>query len=95
MEITWLFSPGPCQPDRQAFLLRDGKSFHLKNKKGKSALINCFIKREFPFEIQLFFMLCVFLLKLLYPSLGVKHFLLAGKEGVTFGTNINVYGILC
>ncbi len=37
---------------------------------------------------------CVFLFKLFNPSFSIHQFLLAGKEGMTAGTNINMYGSL-
>jgi hypothetical protein len=62
-------------------------------KKGNLPLFSI-IKRKFPSYVQLLFMFRVFLFKLFYPSLGIQQFLLAGKERVTLGTDINVYGVL-
>ncbi len=37
----------------------------------------------------------VFLLELLNPSFSIKQFLLPGKKGMTLGTYIDMYGLLC
>src|SRR4030067_3010035 len=65
---------------------------HYSNKKRQTRII---LKKYKTVSLLVSLLLCVLLLKLLYPSFGVNQFLLAGIERMTARTDINVYGRLC
>jgi len=76
-------------PYLRAYALFKTSAIGLKQKETRFSMI---IIKRVSLVVTLLF--CVFLFELFDPSFGIHQFLLAGEEGVTTGTNIDMYGSL-